>query len=94
MGYRDLVKKIPASMYEKLSEKFIDALLEAKEGGKVPSSVAKTILHHSMEDKLASEVGLQNLLEALALADRQRAVELLEESGLKESTQALNLSKR
>lgn len=89
MSYRGLVKKIPSSMYEMLSDKLMDALLEAKEGGNVPSSLAKAILYHSMRGQLTSEAGLVNLLESLAEADRERAVTLLEEFGLKEVTLAL-----
>lgn len=84
MSYRELIKQISKSMYEKLSDKFMDALLEAKEGGKVSSPLAKTILYHSMRDQLASEAGLVNLLEALAVADPQRAVAILEEFGLED----------
>ena len=89
MSYRELVKKISTSLYEKLSDRFMDALLEAKEGGNVPSSLAKAILYHSKHDKLKSEAGLVNLFEALDLADRQRAVSILEELGLKEVALAL-----
>jgi len=89
MSYRKLVKKIPTSLYEKLSDRFMDALLEAKEGGKVPSAMAKAILYQSKQDQLKSEAGLVNLFEALAVADSQRAVSILEELGLKEAALAL-----
>ena len=89
MSYRKLVKKIPTSLYEKLSDRFMDALLEAKEGGNVPSSLARAILYHSKQDLLKSESGVVNLFEALAVADKQRAFSILEELGLKEAALAL-----
>lgn len=89
MSYRELEKKIPTSMYEMLTDKIIDALLEAKEGANITSSQAKTILYHSMKGQLASKAGIANLVEALIIADRQRAVEIMNESGLKEAALAL-----
>jgi hypothetical protein len=84
MNYRELVKQIPRPMYEMLSERFLDALLEAKEGGNVPSSLAKTILYYAQRERLASDAGLISLLSALVLADPERAVAILDELGLEE----------
>ncbi|MFQ6052721.1 MAG: hypothetical protein ACE5OO_00635 [Candidatus Bathyarchaeia archaeon] len=60
----------------------MDALLEAKEGGNVPSSKARALLYHGMRGSLASEEGLVTLLEALAAADPQRAAAILGELDL------------
>jgi len=57
MSYRELVKQIPRPMYTKLSERLLDALLEASDGGDVPSSLAKTILYYAQRDSLAGEAG-------------------------------------
>jgi hypothetical protein len=84
MSYRWLIKKIPTSKYEMLAERFMDALLEAKEGGNVPSSLVKAILYYSAQDHLASETSLVTLLEALASVDPQLTVSILEEFGLEE----------
>lgn len=89
MTYRELIKKVPRPMYEKLSERLLDALLEAEEGGNVPSSLAKTVLYYAQREQLASDAGLINLLKALTLADLESAVAILEESGLKEAKLAL-----
>lgn len=84
-----LVKQIPRPMYEMLSERLLDALLEAKEGGNVPSSLAKTILYYAQREQLASEAGLSNLLKALSQADLESAVSILEEFGIKKAKIAL-----
>lgn len=77
-------------MYEMLSEKLFDALLEAKGGENVPSSLAKSILYYAQRERLASNAGLINLLRALVIADPEKANAILEEVGLEE----VNLSLR
>ncbi len=82
MSYRELVKKIPRPMYEMLSERLLDALLEANKGENVPSSLARTVLYYAQRERLSSVAGLTNLLNALFLADPEKAVTLLAEFGL------------
>ena len=94
MSYRELVKQIPRPMYEMLSEKLLDALLEAKDGDKVPSSLAKTILYYAQRDQLASDAGLINLLKALALADQEKADAILDDFGLEDVKLALRSAER
>jgi len=89
MRYREIVEEIPRPMYVKLSEKLLDALLEAKDGGNVPSSLAKTVLYYAQREQLSSVAGLTNLLNALSLADPDKAVEILEEFGLEDASIAL-----
>lgn len=74
-----MVEHIPQPMYEELSERLLDALLETKEGGNVPSSLAKALLHQAQREQLASDIGLSILLEALALADLEKVVAILDE---------------
>ena len=82
MGYREFVKSIPATMRELLAERLIDVMLEAKDGSRVPSSLAKTILFYWQREQLASEAGLTNLLEAVSYADPDRAFTIMESLGL------------
>ena len=82
MGYREFVKSIPATMRELLAERLIDVMLEAKDGSRVPSSLAKTILFYWQREQLASEAGLTNLLEAVSYADPDRAFTVMERLGL------------
>jgi len=94
MSYRDLVKLIPRPMYSLLSERLLDALLEAKDGGNVPSSLAKTILYYAQRDSLASDAGLINLLRALNMADSEKVTTILDEFGLEEIKQAMSSIER
>ncbi len=84
MGYREFVKSIPATMRELLAERLVDVMLEAKDGSRVPSSLAKTILFYWQREQLSSEAGLTNLLEAVSYADPDRAFTVMEGLGLEE----------
>jgi len=53
MGYREFVKSIPATMRELLAERLVDVMLEAKDGSRVPSSLAKTILFYWQREQLS-----------------------------------------
>lgn len=94
MSYSELVKLIPRPMYSLLSERLLDALLEAKDGGNVPSSLAKTILYYAQRDRLASDAGLINLLRALNIADSEKVTTILDEFGLEEIKQAMSSIER
>ena len=84
MEHRERVKTIPLLMRKQISEKFIDLLLDARDGSRVPSSVAKTILFYWQRDQLHSEAGLINLIRALEIADPVGASSVLREFGLNE----------
>jgi len=90
MDYREMVKVIPLTMRRPLSERLIDVLLEAKEGAKVPSSTAKTILFYWQRDQLHSEAGLINLLRAVERADPMRATAVLADFDLSEIKLAIS----
>ncbi len=84
MEYRELVKSIPLTLRETLSEKLMDIMLEAKDGSKVSSSLAKMILFYWQRDQLASEAGLTNLLKAVAGLDPIKTATVMDDFGLKE----------
>lgn len=92
MSYRELVQRIPRPMYEKLSEKLLDALLEAEGGAIVPSSLAKTVLYFAQREQLSSVAGLTNLLNALTLADPDKAIKILEEFGIEDAKTELRIA--
>jgi hypothetical protein len=84
MEFREMVKSIPATLRGVLAEKLIDVMLEAKDGSRVPSSLAKTILFYWQRDQLSSEAGLINLLQAVAYADPASAASVIDSLGLKD----------
>jgi len=90
MEYRELVKSVPRPMREGLSENLMDILLEAKDGGDVPTSLAKTILYYWQRDQLASEAGLTNLLRAVVEANPIQTAAVLDDFGLEEIKLAIS----
>ncbi len=87
-----MVKSVPRPMRESLSENLMDILLEAKEGGDVPTSLAKTILYYWQRDQLASEAGLTNLLRAVVEANPIQTAAVLDDFGLEEIKLAISPS--
>lgn len=90
MGYKEIVERIPKSVYKRLSERLVDALLESREGDKLPSSIAKLILFHWQRDTLESEDGIAVLLEALTKLEPLKAQAMLNELGLEELVEKIS----
>jgi len=76
MDYRKLVETIPVAKREPLSNKLIDLVLSSKNDEKMPNQLANTILHHWQNDILISESGLTALLEAAALLEPDKTIEV------------------
>ncbi len=89
-SYREVVRRIPRSMYKGLSERLVDALLESREGERLPSSLAKAILFHWQKDNLESEEGVTILLEALNMLEPSKARTILNEFGLGELAETIS----
>jgi len=62
-----------------LSDKLIDVILASKNDDKLPSQLAKTILHHWQNDNLKSESGLATLLESAVLVELEKTFSALNE---------------
>jgi hypothetical protein len=84
MDLEKIVSEIPSSSWEATSERLIDIVLNSPNANKMPSSLAKTILYYWQRDQLATEIGLQRLLEASMIIDSEKTVEVLHELGFKE----------
>jgi len=79
MDYRRIVKMIPTAKREKLSTKLMDLILKSKSADKMPSSLARTLLHHWQQGPLTTEIGLATLLEAAVILEAEKAMNFLEE---------------
>jgi len=82
MALERVARKIPASLWNVASEKLIDLVLNSPNASKMPSDLAKTILYYWQRDQLATEVGLQRVLEASMILEPEKAITLMEELGL------------
>lgn len=79
-----VIDKIPKSLHEDLSKSLINIVLSTDNRNAVPSDLAKKVIYLWRQDQLASQVGIQTMLEAATLADSNATYDLLEELGLKE----------
>ena len=79
MAYQKIVKTIPVEKREKLSDKLVDFLLKSKKEDKMPSDLANTILGQWQLGSLTTEAGLAALLEAAALLESEKTMEVLEQ---------------
>jgi len=84
MALEKIVRKIPSSSWEATSEKLIDIVLNSPNASRMPSGLAKTILYYWQRDQLATEIGIQRLLEASTHIDLEKTIEVLKELGLQE----------
>jgi hypothetical protein len=84
MKLDEMVRKIPSTAWDATSEKLIDIVLNSPNSDKMPSGLAKTILYYWQRDQLATEIGLQRLLEASMVIDSEKTIGVLTELGLQE----------
>ncbi len=84
MSIEEIVKQIPTSMGGNVFESLIDVVLNSPNGEKIPSNLAKNLLYYWQRDQLATEIGLQRLLEAAMMMEPDKTVNVLGELGLQE----------
>ncbi len=70
---------IPLSKLHDLSDKLVDSILTSKSDDRMPSALAKTILHYWRQNLLENEHGLTALLEASVLLEPEKTVATLSE---------------
>jgi hypothetical protein len=84
MALDEIVLKIPNVLRDTAADKLIDLVLNSKDGEKLPSDLAKTILFYWQRDQLPSETGLRRLLEAAMIVAPSETVKLFEDLGVSE----------
>jgi hypothetical protein len=84
MAMEKIARKIPTSLWNETSEKLIDIILNSPNASNMPSDLAKTILYYWQRDQLATEIGLQRLLEAAMILEHEKTINLMEELGVHE----------
>lgn len=82
MALEKIARKIPVSLWTTASEKLIDIVLNSSNAKKMPSDLAKTILYYWQRDQLASEIGLQRLLEASMILEPEKTIAAMDSLGL------------
>jgi len=94
MAMEKIARKIPESLWGETSEKLIDVILNSPNASQMPSDLAKTILYYWQREQLATEVGLQRLLEGSMILDSEKTVSLMRELGLPEIVEMLKETQR
>ena len=84
MAMEKIVRKIPASLWSVASDKLVDLVLNSANGERMPSDLAKTILFYWQRDQLATEVGLQRVIEAAMILEPEKTIGVIDELGLQE----------
>ncbi len=79
-----IVRKIPTSLWSVASDKLVDLVLNSANGEKMPSDLAKTILFYWQRDQLATEIGLQRVMEAAMILEPEKTIGVMDELGLRE----------
>jgi len=79
LDYLKIASLVPVSKWEMLSDKLIDVILASRNDDKLPSQLAKTMLHHWQNDNLKSESGLATLLESAVLVELEKTFSALNE---------------
>ncbi|UCE44062.1 MAG: hypothetical protein JSV57_00780 [Candidatus Bathyarchaeota archaeon] len=79
MDYRKIVEMVPIEKRDTLLNKLVNYVLKSKNIDKMPSGLAKTILHHWQHDSLANDLGLAAILEAAVALESDKTMSLLEE---------------
>jgi len=84
LAMEKIVRKIPASLWSVASDKLVDLVLNSANGERMPSDLAKTILFYWQRDQLATEVGLQRVIEAAMILEPEKTIGVIDELGLQE----------
>ena len=84
LAMEKIVRKIPASLWSVASDKLVDLVLNSANGERMPSDLAKTILFYWQRDQLATEVGLQRVIEAAMILEPEKTIGVIDELGLHE----------
>ena len=84
MDYTDLIGLVDESAWQPLSNKLVDLILTTKNDEKMPTALARSILHLWQQDSLVSKLGLAVLLETATELEPEGTMSILSELQLVE----------
>ncbi|MEM3437641.1 MAG: hypothetical protein QXP55_03785 [Nitrososphaerales archaeon] len=82
MDFDKIVKSIPQSSLEKVSDELVKILLSSSNTDKMPEGLAKAILRHWQCDELSSPTGVRVLLEASMILEGEKTKTSLQALGV------------
>jgi hypothetical protein len=75
---------IPASLYKPLSEKLISVILDSEDSNKISTETTKKIIYLWRQDQLASQTGIETLLQVSVNVNLSETEKILDNLGLQE----------
>jgi len=84
MDYTDLIGLVDESAWQPLSNKLVDLILTTKNDEKMPSALARSMLHLWQQDSLVSKLGLAVLLDAAVKLEPEETLNTLSELQLRD----------
>ena len=90
MKLDNAVKTIPESSRQSVVGSALDIILTSPNADRMTSELARTILHLTQSNRLLSNEGLQAVLEAAFIMEREKLITAVEELGLKHTAVALH----
>ena len=84
MDYTDLIGLVDESAWQPLSNKLVDLILTTKNDEKMPSALARSMLHLWQQDSLVSKLGLAVLLDAAVKLEPEETLNILSELQLRD----------
>jgi hypothetical protein len=82
---REIVRLIPVSLREIVSNEFIKIVINSPNSHRIPSSLVRSLLYYWQRDNLSTEVGLAKLIEAALIVEYNKAIKILIDLGLNEA---------
>lgn len=86
---KEVVKLIPPSLRETVSNELIKVITSSPHGRRIPSSIARSLLYYWQRDQLSTEIGLAKLIEASLILEQDRTIKILIDLGLDEAVRAI-----
>ena len=84
MEYSELTVLIPTEKRERTADKLVNIILSSKNDTRMPSNLARVILHQWQQNLLLNESGLSTLLKAAILLEQEKTLTVLKELKLDE----------
>jgi hypothetical protein len=80
----NIIDNIPVSLYEELSKKLVDSILDNEKKDAVPTEMAKKIIYLWRQDQLNTPAGIKTLLDTSLMANADETYQILDQLGLEE----------
>ena len=78
------INTIPVSLHKNLADKLVSVILDTENRGAISTDETKKIIYLWRQDQLASQTGIETLLNAGVKVDGEAVYKILDDLGLRE----------